>query len=102
MTSLKRDINHKIMQDGYDVYCIVTVKDVIEAVSRLKPGKYDGCMSLSSDHVRHACDEWYILSHTCFYVVNCTDCSRQYHGQFIYKYYTTYPQRQELKLFRFH
>ena len=60
MTSLKRDINDKIMQDGYDVHCIVTVKDVIEAVSRLKPGKYDGCMGLSSDHVRHACDEWYI------------------------------------------
>jgi hypothetical protein len=48
------------MQDGYDVLCSVTVKDVIEAVCRLEPWKYDGCMGLSSDHVRHACDEWYI------------------------------------------
>jgi hypothetical protein len=48
------------MQDGIDVHCIVTVKDVIEAVSRLKPGEYDGCMGLSSDHVRRVCDEWYI------------------------------------------
>jgi hypothetical protein len=27
--------------------------------SRLKPGKHDGHMGLSSDHVKHACDEWY-------------------------------------------
>lgn len=44
ITSLKRDINDKIMQGGHDVHCIVTAKDVIDAVSRLKPGKYDGCM----------------------------------------------------------
>ena len=79
MTSLKRDINDKIMHDGYDVHCVVTVKDVIEAVSRLKPGKYDGCMGLSSDHVRHACDEWYI--HVSMLLTALTvQCSRQYNG----------------------
>jgi hypothetical protein len=47
------------VEDGYNEHCIVTVNDVIEAVSRLKFAKHDGNMGLSTDHVKHACDEWY-------------------------------------------
>jgi Reverse transcriptase (RNA-dependent DNA polymerase) len=59
MTGLIDDITDKISLDGYNEHCIVTVKDVIDAVSRLKPGKHDGHLGLSSNHVKHACDEWY-------------------------------------------
>jgi Reverse transcriptase (RNA-dependent DNA polymerase) len=47
------------VKDGYNEHCIVIVNDVIDAVSRLKFGKHDGNMGLSTDHVKHACDEWY-------------------------------------------
>jgi len=42
-----------------DLDCQITFNDVVDAVARLKPGKHDGHMGLSSDHVKHACDEWY-------------------------------------------
>jgi len=29
-------------------------------VATLKPGKHNGNMGLSSDHVKHACHEWFI------------------------------------------
>jgi hypothetical protein len=38
----------------------MTVKDVVEAVSRIKSGKHDGYLGLSSDHVKHACHELFI------------------------------------------
>ena len=60
MAGLIDDITDKISLDGYNEHCIVTVKDVIDAVSRLKPGKHDGHLGLSSNHVKYACDEWYI------------------------------------------
>ena len=59
MASLQQDINDKISIDGYNEHCIITGNDVRAAVSRLKPGKHDGYMGLSSDHVKHACDEWF-------------------------------------------
>ena len=60
MGILQLDINESIVRDGYNEHCIVTVNDVLEAVSRIKPGKHDGQMGLSTDHVKRACDEWYI------------------------------------------
>jgi hypothetical protein len=60
MASLQQDINDKISIDGYNEHCIITGNDVRDAVSRLKSGKHDGYMGLSSDHVKHACDEWYV------------------------------------------
>ena len=59
MAGLTDDINDKNSLDGYNEHCIVTVKDVKDAVSRLKPGKHDGNLGLSANHVKHACDEWY-------------------------------------------
>jgi hypothetical protein len=43
------------LHDEYDESCIVKVTDVMAAVSRLKLGRRDG---LTTDHVKHACDEW--------------------------------------------
>jgi hypothetical protein len=60
MVSLKDEINDKILSDGYDEHCRVSVKDVIAATSRLKLGKHDAHSGLTTDHVKHACDEWYV------------------------------------------
>jgi hypothetical protein len=60
MSNLRRGIDDKITMDGYNEHCIVTARDVVDAVSRLKPGKHDGSIGLSSDHVKNACDEWYV------------------------------------------
>jgi len=38
----------------------MTIHDVVEAVSRIKSGKHDGHLGLSSDHVKHACHELFI------------------------------------------
>ena len=54
---LKEDINEKILHDEYDEHCTVKVTDVI---SRLKLGKRDGHTGLTTDHVNHACDEWFV------------------------------------------
>jgi hypothetical protein len=60
MACLKQDINGKINESGYNEHCIMTVQDVVEAVSRIKSGKHDGCLGLSSDHVKHTCHELFI------------------------------------------
>ena len=60
MACLKQDINGKINESGYNEHCIMTVHDVVEAVARIKSGKHDGCLGLSSDHVKHACHELFI------------------------------------------
>jgi len=33
---------------------------IVDAVARIKSGKHDGYLGLSSDHVKHACHEFYI------------------------------------------
>jgi hypothetical protein len=48
------------LYDEYDEHCTVKVTDVMAAVSRLKLGKRDGHTGLLTDHVKHACDEWYV------------------------------------------
>jgi hypothetical protein len=42
MACLKQDINDEINEIGYNEHCIMTVQDVVEAVSRIKSGKHDG------------------------------------------------------------
>ena len=60
MSSLKLDVDNKILHDGYNEHCIIKAADVINAVSRLKSGKNDGHSGLSSDHVKQACQGLYI------------------------------------------
>jgi hypothetical protein len=57
MADLKDEISDMVSKDEFNEHCIVTVKDVIEAVSRLKFGIHDGHSSLTTDHVKHACNE---------------------------------------------
>jgi len=66
MASLKQEINDKLDANGYNEHCIMTVHDVVEAVSRIKSGKHDGHLGLSSDHVKHACHELFIHLSTLF------------------------------------
>ena len=65
------DINDKIIADGYNEHCIIVFNDVVDAVAQLKPGKHDGHMGQSSDHVKPACDnEWY--THACLLLTALT------------------------------
>ena len=57
MAGLKEDINEKILHAEYDEHCTVKVTDVMAEVSILKLGKRDGHTRLTTDHVKHACDE---------------------------------------------
>ena len=60
MDGLRRDIEDMVNDVGYDSNCIIKFADIINAVSKLKPGKHDGHLGLSSDHVINACDELFI------------------------------------------
>jgi hypothetical protein len=51
MDGLRRDIDDKVNDVGYDSNCIIKFADIINAVSKLKPGKHDGHFALSSDYV---------------------------------------------------
>jgi len=60
MDKLRKKIDENVESSGYDSNCIITFNDVTYAVSKLKPGKHDGHLGLSSDHIGNACDELYI------------------------------------------
>ena len=60
MDALRLEIEEKVEESGYDSNCLVTFHDITNAVSKLKPGKRDGNLGLSSDHVINACDELHI------------------------------------------
>lgn len=53
-------MNDTILYDEYHEHGTVKVTDVMAAVSRLKLGKRYGHTGLLTDHVKHACDEWYV------------------------------------------
>ena len=44
----------------YDHRCFVTVPEVIDAMCKLKPGKSNGYMGLSSDYFLHACRDLFV------------------------------------------
>ena len=65
MKDLTKDIDIQIMHDVYDDNCTISLKDIINAVSRLRPGKYDGqsailvCPLTMSD--KHAMSYMFII-----------------------------------------
>jgi len=61
MGGLRQDIEDKVAAGGYDSNCIIAFEHIVNAVSKLKPGKHDRHYGLSSDHVINACDELYRL-----------------------------------------
>ena len=95
MGTLQHDIHEFVERDGYNEHCIVTVNDVIEAASRIKFGKHDGHFGLSTDHVKHACDEWFRR----LFAADSSDRARLYYRRFICEYCAAHSQGQELKLF---
>jgi hypothetical protein len=58
--ALGLEIEKEVEESGYDSNCLIKFNDITNAVSKLKPGKRDGYLGLSSDHVSNACDELYI------------------------------------------
>jgi len=57
MDGLRQNMADKVAAAGYDSNCIITFENIVNAASKLKPGKHDGHYGLSSDHVINACDE---------------------------------------------
>ena len=45
---------------SYNHSCFVTVPEVIDAMCKLKPGKSNGYMGLSSDYILHACGDLFV------------------------------------------
>jgi len=60
MDCLRQDIEDKVAEAGYDSNCILMFENIVNAASKLKPGKHDGYHGLSSDLVINACDKLYI------------------------------------------
>ena len=53
ISSIEQCIN-KHIADARPVNCVVTEKEISEAINELKNGKSDGSKGLISDHVKHA------------------------------------------------
>jgi len=51
MDGLRQDIEDKVTAAGYDSNCIITFENIVNASSKLKPGKHDGHYGLSSDQL---------------------------------------------------
>jgi hypothetical protein len=60
MALSRHNIKDKFNTIGYNDHCVVTLHGIVDAVTRLKQGKHDGPLGLSSDHVIHACQEFYV------------------------------------------
>ena len=55
MAKIRNEIEHSIT--GFDNNCVIDVCEVLQAVRRLKPGKSDGYVGLTSDYFLHACNK---------------------------------------------
>jgi hypothetical protein len=60
MDSIRNSINSDLFSSGYNKDCIVSPDEVRLAVQKLKPGKNDGCIGLSSDYFIHACTDLFV------------------------------------------
>jgi len=58
ITKIRDEIEHSIT--GFDNNCVIDVFEVLQGVRRLKPGKSDGYVGLTSDYFMHACNELYV------------------------------------------
>jgi len=57
MNTLFDELHDSAVAAGFDSNCTVGVSEVMYAIQKLKPGKSDGCIGLSSDYFIHACHE---------------------------------------------
>jgi len=57
MVCLKNKIADLVSTVGYNSHCSVSCEEVLFAVCKLKPGKDDGDIGLSSDYFLNACNE---------------------------------------------
>jgi len=74
MSSIVNELNNALSVSGFNSDCIINHSDVVTAVNKLKPGKNDGNIGLTSDHIKFGCNELFvhmsflltsILSHGC-------------------------------------
>jgi len=71
MMSVKAEIGSNLKE--YNVDCVVSFKDVMQAIDSLKPGKNDGCVGLSTNHIMNGCDE--LSVHVISFLINaCSWC----------------------------
>jgi len=60
MADLKSLVADKVSNAGFDAQCRVSYEEVVFAVCKLKAGKGDGDIGLSSDYFLHACNELHV------------------------------------------
>ena len=60
MSHIRQDITDSVAGAGYNVHCLFSKEDVVDATGHLKPGKGDGNAGLLTDHFRHACHDFYV------------------------------------------
>ena len=60
MSEIRCDITDSVAGTGYSVHCLFSKSDIENAVKRLKPGKGDGNVGLTTDHFRFACCDFYV------------------------------------------
>ena len=60
LCQFRADVNQSLTASGYDGNCIFQFNDIRDAVYKLKSGKNDGNLGLSSDYFVNACDELFI------------------------------------------
>ena len=57
LSKIRQDVNNAIHLLGFDCNCIFGCAEIREAIGKLKPGKNDGDVGLSSDYFINPCDE---------------------------------------------
>ena len=65
MAEINNKIFNRIYVNGFDGDCIVTCKDILQAVDKLNIGQSDGNYGLMSDHFKAAGDD------LCVYISFC-------------------------------
>jgi hypothetical protein len=60
MDSIRSGINSDFLSCGHNKDCIVSPKEVRLAIHKIKPGKNDGCIGLSSDYFINTCTDLFV------------------------------------------
>jgi len=60
MTTICEELHSSTVAVGFDSNSTVSVHEVMNAIHRLKTGKSEGCIGLSSNYFLNACDELFV------------------------------------------
>ena len=60
MDNIRKDIDSLSVSAGYDSNCVFTSTDVKSVINRLHPGKSDGSTGLTTEHIKYACNDFFV------------------------------------------